>query len=74
MHGAGEWIDRSIANVNVQVVPAGLDDCANNEQVEDELHCPDSVLYLERREVNHAEEIYNSADFNEQHYPVRIVD
>lgn len=74
LHGAGERINQSIAHVNVQVVPASVDDCAENEQEDDEFHCRSSARYLKTHKVDEVEEVDNSAYLNEQHYPVRIVD
>lgn len=60
--------------VNVKVIPAGIYNSRYKEQKEDELNGEYSALYLTGGKMNHAEEVYYSADFNEQHYPVRIVD
>lgn len=63
-----------INTVNVEVVPAGIDNRAENKQDDDELHGSGGAYYLKTRKVNEVEEVEDTAHLNEQYYPVRIVD
>lgn len=63
-----------INTVNIEVVPAGIDNRAENKQNDDELHGSGGAYYLKPRKVNEVEEIEYTAHLNEQYYPIRIVD